>query len=323
VFNALGGADTITVNDLTGTDVAQVDLNLDADPGSGAGDGLPDQVTVNGTAGDDVIVAAGNAGTVNVFNFTSLTAAVAIRHAEAANDLLTVKGLGGDDLVEASALPADAIKLAIDGGANVDLLFGGGGDDFIDGGQANDTAFLGTGDDVFLWNPGDGSDVVEGEGGADTLLFNGADGDENIDLSANGARFAFFRQPGNITMDTNDVETSVFNALGGADTITVNDLTGTDVTQVNLNLQNPPGSALGDGAADHVVVNGTAGDDAIVVTGAAGNADVTGLSAAVVITHAEAANDRLDINTLAGNDTVDTSGLAPGVIQLFVNGVPV
>ena len=30
-------------------------------------------------------------------------------------------------------------------------------------------------------------------------------------------------------MDTNDVETVDFNALGGSDTVTVNDLTGTDV----------------------------------------------------------------------------------------------
>jgi hypothetical protein len=123
-------------------------------------------------------------------------------------------------------------------------------------------------------------------------------------------------------MDVNDVETSVFNALGGADTITVNDLTGTDVNQVDLNLQNPLGSGLGDGQPDQVIVNGTAGDDDIVVTGSAGNVDVKGLSAAVAIVHAEAANDRLDINTLDGNDTVDTSGLAAGVIQLFVDGVP-
>ena len=37
-------------------------------------------------------------------------------------------------------------------------------------------------------------------------------------------------------MDLNDVEGIDFNALGGADTIVVNDLTGTDVTEVNLNL---------------------------------------------------------------------------------------
>jgi len=330
VFNALGGPDTITVNDLTGTDVTQVDLNLDSGLGSGAGDGLQDQVTVNGTAGDDAIVVTGGAGSVDV---TGLSATVAISAAEAANDLLTVNALGGDDTVDASALQADVIKqLTVDGGSGNDMilgghgadsLIGGDGDDSVDGNQANDTAFMGSGNDTFRWDPGDGSDVVEGGDGGDTLLFNGANGGEAVDLSANGERFIFFRQPGNITMDVNDVETSVFNALGGADVITVNDLTGTDVTQVNLNLANPLGSALGDGEADQVVVNGTAGDDDIVVTGSAGNVDVKGISAAVAIVHAEFANDRLDVNTLAGTDTVDTSGLEAGVIQLFVDGVPV
>jgi Ca2+-binding RTX toxin-like protein len=330
VFNALGGPDTITVNDLTGTDVTQVDLNLDAALGGGAGDGLQDQVTVNGTAGNDAIFVTGGAGSANV---TGLSATVAISATEAANDLLTVKALGGDDTVDASALQADAVKsLTLDGGDGNDLilggrgadsLIGGDGDDSVDGNQANDTAFMGSGNDTFRWDPGDGSDVVEGGDGGDTLRFNGAGANETVDLSANGERFIFFRQPGNITMDVNDVETSVFNALGGADVITVNDLTGTDVTQVNLNLANPLGSALGDGQADQVVVNGTAGDDDIVVTGSAGNVDVKGISAAVAIVHAEFANDRLDVNTLGGNDTVDTSGLPAGVIQLFVDGVPV
>ena len=58
-------------------------------------------------------------------------------------------------------------------------------------------------------------------------------------------------------MDLNGVERVNFNALGGADTITVNDLTGTDVTNVNLDLASPPGSGTGDGQADTVIVNGT------------------------------------------------------------------
>ena len=46
-------------------------------------------------------------------------------------------------------------------------------------------------------------------------------------------------------MDLNGVEGIDFNALGGADTITVNDLTGTDLTQLNLDLASPPGSGVG------------------------------------------------------------------------------
>jgi hypothetical protein len=51
--------------------------------------------------------------------------------------------------------------------------------------------------------------------------------------------------------------------------------------------------------------------------------NVSGLSATVEIAHSEAANDRLEINTLAGKDTVDSSGLAAGAIQLLVDGIPV
>jgi hypothetical protein len=47
----------------------------------------------------------------------------------------------------------------------------------------------------------------------------------------------------------------------------------------------------------------------------------SGLAATVEVLHSEAANDRLEINTLDGPDSVDSSGLAAGVIQLFVDGV--
>ena len=60
-------------------------------------------------------------------------------------------------------------------------------------------------------------------------------------------------------MDVNGVERVNFNTLGGADTITVNDLTGTDVKQIAIDLSQQPGSGMGDGAVDAVVVNGNRG----------------------------------------------------------------
>ena len=119
------------------------------------------------------------------------------------------------------------------------------------GGRGNDTALLGAGNDTFVWNPGDGSDTVDGQAGADTLLFNGANVNEKIDISANGSRARFTRDVGNVTMDLNRVEQIQFNALGGADTVTVNDLTGTGVNQVAVDLASPPGSGTGDGASRH------------------------------------------------------------------------
>jgi Ca2+-binding RTX toxin-like protein len=173
---------------------------------------------------------------------------------------------------------------------------------------------------TFVWNPGDGSDVVEGQGGVDTLQFNGSNANENIDLSANGSRLRLFRDVGNVTMDVDGLEVVNVVALGGADTITVNDLSGTAVTDVNLDLASPPGSGTGDGQADTVIVNGTAGDDAITVAGDASGVSVTGLAAQVNIIGAEAANDRLTVNALAGDDVVEASGRAANAIQFVANG---
>ena len=150
------------------------------------------------------------------------------------------------------------------------------------------------------------------------MLFNGANVAEKIDLSANGGRLRFTRDIASITMDTNDVERVNFVALGGADQITVNDLSGTDVTQVNLNLAATGGA--GDGAADTVIINGTSGDDVIAAAGDASGVSVFGLAAVVNITGAEAANDRLVVQALAGDDVVDASGLAAGAIQLAADG---
>ena len=44
------------------------------------------------------------------------------------------------------------------------------------------------GDDRFIWNPGDGNDVVLGGGGADTLEFNGSDDVETFTISGDDTR---------------------------------------------------------------------------------------------------------------------------------------
>src|SRR5262249_6662080 len=155
------------------------------------------------------------------------------------------------------------------GSAGADRLLGGDGNDLITGGRGDDVAFMGAGNDTFVWNPGDGSDIVEGQAGRDSMLFNGANIAEKIDVSANGSRVRFTRDVASTTMDLTGVEQIDFPAKGGADAITVNDLSGTDVTQVNLDLAGTPGSGTGDGAADTVTVNGTDAKDAIKVAGSA------------------------------------------------------
>src|SRR5262245_23519700 len=324
-LNALGGADSVTVNDLSGTGVTQVAIDLASPPGSGAGDLAADSVTVNGTKGDDHVEVQGQNGSLTVAGLPEL---VTISASEA-TDALVVAGGAGNDTLSAVTLPALNTMLTLDGGAGNDVLLGsrgddrlhgGDGNDFVDGNQGNDTAQLGAGDDTFVWNPGDGSDVVEGQAGTDTLVFNGANIDENIDISANGERVRLTRDIGTVTMDVNDTETIDVNAKGGADTITVNDLTGTDVSQVNIDLAATPGSGQGDGASDTVKVNGTAGDDHINIASSGASVIVNGLPAQVTIDGAEDANDTLVVNGGAGNDTIDASALNGGQVKLTING---
>ncbi len=318
IFHALGGADQITVNDLTGTSVSNVVVDLSAS--TGTGDGAADTVIVNGTQTNDVITVNGSTNGVTV---AGLSTAVEVVGAEPTLDSLVINSLGGADTVDASALPAGLIQLTLNGGAGNDQLIGSQGNDTIIGGPGVDALIGGPGDDVFPWNPGDGSDVIEGQGGVDTMLFNGANVSEQIVLSANGPRLRFTRDVANILMDCDGVENVRFNALGGADNITVNDLTGTSVTNVDLNLSGTLNSLIGDNAADVVIINGTTNNDTVTVTGTpATGLSVTGLQAAVNITGSEPALDSLFINTIQGDDAVVASDLQAGVIILTEDGGP-
>jgi Ca2+-binding RTX toxin-like protein len=311
-FRALDGADTIAIGDLTGTDVTQVRLDL-AGPNSGP-DGQVDNVTVNGTQGDDVVAIVGSAGGASV---TGLQARVEL-NATDAGDRLTINGLGGADLLDASALGSGAVQLTLNGGLGDDILVGSAASDLFNGGDGNDVAFMGAGDDTFVWNPGDDNDVVEGQAGYDTLLFNGSNVTENVSITANGGRATFARDIAGVTTDLNDVEQIVYNALSGADNIVVKDLSGTDVTRVTVNLAAFGGA--GDGQADNVSVNGTGTDDVILVAGDASGIGVQGLAARVDVTGTEGALDTLTIYAQAGADVIDASALGAGAVKLVLDG---
>jgi len=316
VFHALGGADQVTVNNLTGTQVTNVLVDLSATGGSG--DGKADIISVQGTDTNDVVTINGSTNGVNV---VGLSATVTVVGAESNLDRLIVNALGGGDKIDASALPAGLIGLTLNGGNGNDQLIGSQGGDVINGGPGADVLIGGAGDDTFPWNPGDGSDVVEGQAGHNTLVFNGANIAEQMDLSANGQRLRFFRNVANITMDCNDIEDVKITALGGADMITVNDLTGTSVTNVNIDLASAPNSGVGDGSADTIIINGTTNSDAVTVTGAAATGvSVTGLQATVNIAGTDPTLDSLVIDTLAGDDVVTASALQAGAINLMVDG---
>jgi Ca2+-binding RTX toxin-like protein len=171
---------------------------------------------------------------------------------------------------------------------------------------------------VFQWAPGDGNDTLEGQDGFDRMLFFGANIAEDIDVSANGGRVRFFRNIANVTMDLDDIEGIEFRALGGADNVVVGDLTGTDVTRVDLDLRGPNGG--GDGANDTITANGTQGADSFGAAGDAGGINVFGLKATVNVFFQEQANDRLTLNAQGEADSVNASALEADGIQLTMNG---
>ena len=325
-LRTLAGTDNTVMNDLAATDVDEFDIDLASALGGSVGDGEADTVILNGSDRREHVVISGANGSATV---AGLSALVQIANADAASDTLTVNTLGGDDDVDAAGLAASALKLVLDGGAQddsllggagIDLLLGGSDDDSVDGNQGNDVAFLGSGDDSFTWDPGDGSDVVEGQDGSDRMLFNGSGGNEIFDVSANGQRVAFFRNLGNINMDLDDVERIDLRALGGSDTTTVNDMSGTDMEDVNVDLGNGGlGSGAPDGAADIVTVNATNDVDVVEIDADAGGIEVSGLAATVRISNSEAALDQLVLNTLLGLDQVTVDPGAAALIAVTVN----
>ena len=196
------------------------------------------------------------------------------------------------------------------GGAGNDTLFGGNGDDTVIGGKGTDTAFLGNGNDTFIWNPGDGNDVVDGGRGFDTLVFRGADrpAGETFSIDPNGSGATFNRPNG--TIDLTDVERIQFEAQGQhPDNITINDLTGTDVKQVAIDLG---GGAGGDGQVDKVFINATHGQ-AITVADNNGLVTVSGLTNTLTISNFEA-NLELFVNnqpvTVADGQTVTVAAMS-------------
>jgi Ca2+-binding RTX toxin-like protein len=311
--NSFGGADILTINELTSTDVK--DLLVDLAATGGGGDAQADSIFVSGTQTNDSIVVSGSSGALMV---TGLSAKVTITNSEPANDSLTINAVGGLDVVDASALAGNAIKLTINGGLGDDTLRGSQGGDLLNAGDGFDLVFGNGGDDTFVWNPGDDNDSFIGGSGIDTLQFNGANIIEHIDLSAVSGHLRFSRDVSNVTTDCDEVENVRFAALGGADVITINNLSGTDVTSVNINLASSSGTS--DGAADNISIYGTVANDTVTVNGGSGTVNVLGLPELVTLTSSEGANDHLTIYTLGGDDSVDASGLPAGNISLTING---
>ena len=310
--NPRGGVDTMDVGDLSGTEVTDVDTDL-------GNDSFTDTVTADGTKEPDDVGLDGNLSKTTV---TGLRWRVNATNA-GASDNMVVRLLGQNDKFDGAGYPAGGMEPGIQGGPGNDTLLGtpgrdaidgGEGDDFLDGQQAGDQVNMGTGNDVAQWDPGDGSDTVEGQGGDDRLEFFGNDQGENIEVSrAPNNRVILTRDIGGIHMDLNGIGRLGLTPRGGADTITINDLLLTGLADIRTEM-------VPDNAIDRLVLNGTAGDDAWSLSGSNGSVDFSGPTGS---THGGMRfvdpTDTITVNGLAGTDTLDTSGLTAGTIGVTFN----
>jgi hypothetical protein len=265
--------------------------------GSGVGD-LP--ITENGGAGNDFVGVVGNFG-----DFGDGDVAV------------TMTGDDGNDQLLAAAPGPVTIQ-------------GGAGDDFVDGGGAGtgqETISLGDGNDRFKSElsgfllGGTRSDIVDGGTGQNTMEVDGSFASETLSLSANAGHLIVDHSAGRIDADNiQDVTWVGFGGLdegGGGDQAAVNDLSSTDVVNFTPDFTDPLDNTGPNNSADQLTVRGTAGVDHITVSGSGANITVAGLTPTVTPINLDA-RDTLRIETLGGNDIVNSSGLPRGLVQLQV-----
>ena len=349
--------DSLEINDLSGTDIADSTLVVAAGGGDDVIDGQAaakrlvvdggagDDLLLGGTANDDLFGAAGDdtlaggggndlldggAGRdVASFEFGPAVAA----------DLAqgTALGAGDDTLIGiedvlgsafGDALIGDGVANLLDGGGGDDTLIGGGGGDSLIGGAGQDlldlsglqgavlvdlstgqvpaagidllsgvedvlgTAFDDTltgdgganhlrgggGDDLLTWASGTGDDTLDGGAGADRAVLSGGAGGATLAVAAAGADIAVAETaPGVATVTVRAVEDLVVQGAGGADVLSVGDLTGTGAGPGAVELRGGGGDDVLDASAvvnaglgvrlfgegDDDVLRGGAGDDAL------------------------------------------------------------
>ena len=279
---------------------------------------------VNGTEGPDAIALqfSSSVGMLSV-GFGGVTPAQTFDRTTFTSISVSLGG-GNDSFLVNSTGQFNNIPLTVDGGEGNDVLrgsdgndvlIGGSGDDNVDGGRGADTELLGAGDDVALWLPGEASDVIDGGGGHDTLVFIGAAGNETFGFSPNAGGAVLTRDLGNIRMDMDRVDEVDLSTLGGTDHVNIDDLSHTALRTVHLNLA---AGAAPDGLLDTVTVTGTDQPDHVAVDAHDSAVNVTGLHTDVQITGADT-RDQLNLGTGAGNDAVTVTDAAASAIGVSVD----
>jgi Ca2+-binding RTX toxin-like protein len=290
-----------------------------------------DRIAVTGTAGSDVVVFEGSPSTDLVSAVAGGTDVVVDGITPGLTVSLTaVEALGidlgaGDDTFTATGNLAPLTTFWVAGGAGNDTLSGSNGGDLLDGGpgadrldgnQGVDAIDGGDDGDVISWDPGDASDTVDGGAGTDRVAFNASNAAETIVLSGSAGHVVLTRDIGSITLDITDIETAEVNTLGGIDQVTVNDLSGTALATVEVDLAATSGGTAPDGAADRIAVSTTPNPEDIEVVGIGPAVEVWGLAAVVRATAADVGVDRLAVVGIGVDDTFSASPAAGDLVVI-------
>ena len=195
---------------------------------------------------------------------------------------MTVNGNEGNDTITNNVGVSAQISVVFNGGDGndtllgsdgIDTLNGDAGNDVLDGGAGNDALNGGAGDDVFIVS--DGTDTVDGNGGFNTLVYNGTAAGDTLGLNGGAAIAVTGLHTG--TVNNSNIQLVEVNGLGGND-------------QINVALTTIAGLINAGDGNDTVV--GTGSTTALTINGGDGNDGITGGDAADTI------------NGDAGNDTI-------------------
>ncbi len=314
ILDGQADSDTFTVNfgSLAGT------VSIADTGGSGT-----DSLFVNGTAGSDTLVVAATAvtrgaETVNYSGVETLTV-----NAGDAGDSITVNGTSapttvtggtGDDTFVVNATGAAGLTLdgqgdsdgytvnfgSLAGTVNVADSGGSGVDSLLVNGTAGDDALVVTATAVTR-----GAETVT-YSGIEALTVNGGDGNDTLTINGTGAPTTL--------LGGNGDDAFVVNATG-VPPLTLDGQEGSDSYTVNFGSLVGPVTIADTGTVgiDTLLVNGTAGDDVIVLT----DTTITGVGLGTVTF---SGIEAFSVDAGAGNDLIDGSALTIAATLLGGSG---
>jgi hypothetical protein len=288
---------------------------------AGSGDstlvGGPDKDELDGGAGKDVLIAGSGTELLN----------------GGGGDDVLIAGIGTDEMHGGGGNDTFIASTGTDtmfgegGSADLDTFFGGAGADTMTGGQGMNIYHCGAGTttvnggpagDLIYWEVGDGNATVDGGNDTsptaiDRLQIRGSANPDTFTASANGAGVTI-GAPG-ATLNATNINVLNIDAIDGADTTTINDLSGTTVQVVGLDL-----GEIGapDGALDQIILNGPASPRTVNIGEIAGTGNVNG-NGPTVSGQVMLVTGLGPTFLVANDDNALTTNLAAGANSVTVN----